>query len=150
MSEQESEIGQNLRTLLEQHALHSRHLENERTGLLFAYIASTASITGGIYSLGATYLGTNARLLLIVPILLTLIVFSLTKRWSQAFEMHEQKMDNIIMRLGYLDYTMDVTANWFFKFFRTRRLFYAYYVVMFGILVFLMFCLPPPVACKLP
>ncbi|MBI4283608.1 MAG: hypothetical protein HY663_03975 [Chloroflexi bacterium] len=139
----DGENAENLRVLLKEHADHSRHLENERTGLLFAYIGSTASIIGLTYSLGAKYLGANARLILVIPILLTLVTFLLTKRWSQAFETHEGMVDNIIIKLGYPEYGMDVPANWFFKYARTRRLFYSFYVLILALLILLIVFLPP-------
>lgn len=132
MSQQQGEKAENLRELLRQHGLHCRHLENERTGLLFAYIGSVASTTGLWYL-------TRLEWLLIISIFLTLVAFLLTRRWSQAFEMHEKSVDEIIGKLGYGSYGMDVPAGWFSKVFRTRVLFYLFYLFMFVALIIVVF-----------
>ena len=131
---------ENVRKLLEQHWIHCRHLESERTWFLLAYIGSIASIVGLIY------FRTELKWLIVIPILLTLLGFLLTKRWSDAFEKHRSSVNALISMLQLksdksesVDLTMDVPASPLFKLFRTRRLFYLFYLLMLIALIFLPF-----------
>ena len=131
---------ENVRKLLEQHWLHCRHLETERTWFLLAYIGSIASIVG------LMYFRTGLKWLIIIPIVLTLLGLLLTKRWSDAFEKHRRSVNTLIGKLQLksneketMDLTMDVPASPLFKLFRTRRLFYLFYLLMLIALIVLYF-----------
>ena len=139
MSQQKQEEAENLRELLRQHWLHCRHLENERTGFLLAYIGSIASI------LGFVFFKTGLEWTIVIPMILTVLAFLLTKRWSDAFEQHRKTVSKLARTLWLesggeeqTDPTMDIPARGIFKVFRTRHLFYSFYVViLIGLIVLL-------------
>lgn len=139
MSQQENEKAENLRELLRQHWLHCRHLENERTVFLIAYIGSIASI------LGFVFFKTGLEWTIAVPILLTVLALLLTKRWSDAFEHHRKTVSELTKILWLesageapLDPTMNITARNIYRVFKTRHMFYSFYLVILGALIILL------------
>lgn len=139
MSQQENEKAENLRELLRQHWLHCRHLENERTVFLIAYIGSIASI------LGFVSFKTGLEWTIVVPILLTVLALLLTKRWSDAFEQHRKTVSELTKILWRefaveppLDPTMNITARNIYRVFKTRHMFYSFYFVILGALIILL------------
>jgi len=92
----------------------------------------SAHIYGGIASiLGFIYFKTRVEATIVIPILLTLIGFLLTIRWTYAFEKHRRSVDKIIGELGLskvkgVNLTMHILAGRFFKVFRTPALFYLF------------------------
>ena len=137
MSQQSTERDANLRTLLEQHWLHCRHLENERTAFLLAYIGSVASI------LGFVSFRTGLAWTIMIPTLLTLLALLLCKRWSDAFEQHRGVVNKLMdtvgseSGVGLLSTTMTIHARGIFKIVKTRHIFYLFYLVILVALVVL-------------
>jgi len=139
MSQKEPEEAENLRELLRQHWLHCRHLENERTAFLIAYIGSIAAI------LGFVFFKTGLEWTIVVPLLLTVLALLLTKRWSDAFEQHRKTVSELTRILWLesggempLDPTMNITARNIYRVFKTRHLFYSFYFVILGALIALL------------
>ncbi|MFC1592542.1 hypothetical protein ACFL4C_00810 [Candidatus Omnitrophota bacterium] len=113
--------------------------------------------------LGFTYFSKiEAKWVIVIPMLLTLLGFLITKRWSDAFEKHRRSVNALIKELGLtfdttntVDLTMDVPAMRILpesisgekvlrplqqivnELFRTRHLFYWFYFIIFVALVFL-------------
>lgn len=86
---------ENLRVLLEQHWLHCRHLESERSWLMNAY----AVVVGGV---AAFIVGKGVEPSLIFYFLLSFLVvftfagFFLTTRWIYAFECHRRRVNKLV------------------------------------------------------
>jgi predicted dehydrogenase len=117
MNKQEPEQTQeNLRKLLEQHWLHCRHLESERSWFMNAY----AVVVGGVV---AFIIGGELKPSLIFYFLFAFLViftfvgFFLTTRWTYAFEYHRIRVNKLAKILwlesgskASLDPTMDIPA----------------------------------------
>ena len=143
-----------LGVLLEQHWLHCRHLESERSWFMNAY----AVVVGGVAAfISTTELKPSPILVFLVGfiIVFTFVGFFLTTRWTYSFECHRKKV-NELSRILWLvsgrnelfDPTMDIPAmyilpgsNWFSKivneWFRTRYWFPLFYLLISLGLVYL-------------
>jgi uncharacterized membrane protein len=132
MSQQSTQRDANLRTLLEQHWLHARHIESERAWFMSVY----AAITGGIL----TYMSASDAAGLwpiCFLIALTLVGLCLTIRWKQAFEHHRNKIEETAKSLN-MAADVDVQARHVWKMLRTRYLFSSFYfIVLVGLIVLL-------------
>ena len=130
MSQPENEKAQNLRTLLEQHWLHCRHVETERAWFMNVY----ALITGGV----VTYAFTTDKVNLWPIYFLmafTIIGLLLAFRWKHAFEYHMKKVKETATELG-ITVDLQIPTNCFWKIFGTRRLFiYFYCLVLVGLII---------------
>lgn len=159
MNKQEpGQTQENLGKLLEQHWDHCRHLENERTGLFIGYVGSMVAILGSLYlaKVGVfTIVNPLGRWIMIIPLIFTLLCFSLTWRWGQSFEKHRRVVNAIIWNLevGKIinkdgkevpkqDMDMDIPTNWFFHLFRTRWLFNSFYLFISFIFILLIVIFP--------
>ncbi len=132
-SQDDHERAENLRTLLEQHWLHARHVESERAWFMSVY----ATITGGVLA----YISGTATMRALWP-LYFLIVFSLvglflTIRWTQAFQYHRKCVEITAQDLG-LDVDLEIPTKHVFKILRTRYLFPLFYLFVFVALLILL------------
>ncbi len=130
----------NLRTLLEQHWLHCRHLESERAWFMSVY----AAIIGGVLAFLADKGFKEGEWAIYFLMWITIIGLLLTIRWSSAFEVHRKRVNKIVRELHFRikdrkgkEMDMKIPAGLFFRLVRTRRLFYAFYSVVFAGLVIL-------------
>jgi len=158
-SEQEAE---NLRTLLEQHWFHCRHLESERAWFMSIY----GAVAGGILAFVAKASDTNLSLtnfplfyaLISFLIVFTFFGFFLTVRWAFAFGEHRDRVKAILKKLELsklklngkdVDLTMDIPRVGFFKVFNATILFPLFYlVVLIGITLVLFLVIPAPAWIK--
>lgn len=157
MAQSEQEVG-NLRTLLEQHWLHCRHLESERAWFMSIY----GGVAGGILAFIAKASDTSLCLnnfplfyaLISFLIVLTFFGFFLTVRWAFTFEEHRYRVEAILeeLELSKLEYkgkevdlTMSIPRKGFFKVFNAKILFPLFYlVVLIGITLVLFLVIPAP------
>ncbi len=132
MSQQNGEKDANLRTLLEQHWLHCRHLESERAWFMSVY----AAITGGML----TYIFTSDTIQLwplSFLIFLTFVGLLLNLRWIQAFEHHRRMTKETASKLG-ITAEVDVPARHIWRILRTRFLFPSFYfIILVGLIILL-------------
>jgi predicted dehydrogenase len=139
---------QNLEKLLEQHWLHSQHVENERAQFMQVYAAIIAGIIVGYgYLISTPQFATNAANynwivigLLLFLYLLTFLGFFLNLRWVQTFEFHRQKVNEITKLLNTetsLDLSMSIPPlklRWFKGAFKTRYFFPSFFFFVLIIL----------------
>lgn len=130
----------NLRTLLEQHWLHCRHLESERAWFMSVY----AAIVGGVLAFLAGKGFEEGEWAIYFLMWITIIGLLLTIRWSSAFEVHRDRVNTIVRELHFQlkdskghEMDMNIPAGPFFSLLRTRYWFYAFYSVIFAGLVIL-------------
>ena len=129
MSQPESEKAENLRELLRQHWLHCRHIESERAWFMSVYAAITGGMLAYIFTGDAKEWWPLSFL-----IFLTLVGFSLTLRWKQAFEHHQNQVEKTAKKLRI---TANVKIPVKCKILRTRYLFPSFYAVIFVGLIIL-------------
>ena len=95
---------ESLRTLLEQHCLHCRHIESERAWFMNIY----AALAGGILTYGVNFFNNNQSadnfplsyvLVLSFLTALTFFGFLLALRWIFAFESHRNRASKIVKLL---------------------------------------------------
>jgi hypothetical protein len=152
MAQSEQRV-ENLRTLLEQHWLHCRHLESERAWFMSIY----GGVAGGILAFITKASDTNLCLnnfplfyaLISFLIILTFFGFFLTLRWAFTFEEHRGRVEAILEELELklsgkgVDLTMDIPREGFFKVFNAKTLFPLFYlVVLIGITLVLFLVIP--------
>jgi predicted dehydrogenase len=139
---------QNLGKLLEQHWLHSQHVENERAQFMQVYAAIIAGIIVGYgYLISTPQFATNDPKYYWISIGLFLFLFSLTflgfflnLRWVQTFEFHRQKVNSIATLLSpknSMDLSMSIPSmklRWFKGAFKTRYFFPLFYFFVLAIL----------------
>ena len=85
----------NIRALIQLHGEHSRHIENERTWYLVSYMI-------GIGTLLSQTAANKDVLKWILPVLLvpTAVGLALCVRWSKAFDIHKNIIDELVVQLG--------------------------------------------------
>jgi hypothetical protein len=153
---------ENLRTLLEQHWLHCRHLESERAWFMSIY----GGVAGGILAFIAKASDTSLCLnkfplfyaLISFLIVLTFFGFFLTLRWAFTFEEHRDRVKAILEELELsklkfngkeVDLTMNIPREGFFKVFNAKILFPLFYlVVLIGVTLVLFLVIPAPAWIK--
>jgi hypothetical protein len=161
MAQSEQEV-ENLRTLLEQHWLHCRHLESERAWFMSIY----GAVAGGILAFIAKASDTNLCLnnfplfytLISFLIVLTFFGFFLTLRWAFTFEEHRERVEAILKKLKLselklngkeVNLTMYIPREGFFKVFNAKILFPLFYlVVLIGVTLVLFLVIPAPAWIK--
>lgn len=113
MIQQDEQRAGNLRTLLEQHWLHCRHLESERAWLLNVYGLVMAAVLTYLVTTGATP-SPLFHFLLDFLVILAFFGFFLTSRWVYAFERHRETVNilaEVIWRESRVDSALDMTMN---------------------------------------
>jgi len=109
-------------------------------------MSAHSAIVGGILAfLAQRGQSENSGWIILFLIWTTVVGFLLTIRWSEAFDSLREKVNAIILSMNLaivkdekgniVDLTMNVPAGRFFRIFRTKRLFYAYYCGMLVALV---------------
>ena len=156
---------ENLRTLLEQHWFHCRHLESERAWFMSIYGAVAGGILAFIAKASDTSLCLNSfplfYALISFLIVFTFFGFFLTLRWAFAFGEHRDRVKAILKKLkldklelsdkekDVVDLTMNIPREGFFKVFNATVLFPIFYlVVLIGVTLVLFLVIPAPAWVK--
>lgn len=129
--DQDSERGKNLRTLLELHWEHCRHIEYERLWFLITYVGVVATVLAFMKKPLPTMWPKGFL------IALSFLGFILTIRWTYAFEQHRSRVRMIIKELKVgegLD--MDIPLKGFLVLAgRTRYLYPWIYILILGMIL---------------